>query len=241
VSLTRNEADLASVSWLDDPVRGRLYAFVSGRREPVGRDEAAAAVGIGRALAVYHLDKLVEAGLLTASYRRPPGRGGPGAGRPAKVYARSCGEFTVSVPLREYELAARLLVQALAADRTGQAPVALQAAARELGRHLAQSHHAGQAQAGQAHAGQARLETALTEHGYEPDQDATGTIRMRNCPFRHLAELDPGLICQMNLALIQGLTAGLGGPHPVLDPQPEYCCVAIPAASAAPQATNGTP
>jgi predicted ArsR family transcriptional regulator len=228
VSLTRNEADLASVSWLDDPVRGRLYAFVSGRREPVGRDEAATAVGIGRALAVYHLDKLVEAGLLTASYRRPPGRGGPGAGRPAKVYARSCGEFTVSVPLREYELAARLLVQALAADRTGQAPVALQAAARELGGHLAQ-------------AGQARLETALTEHGYEPDQDATGTIRMRNCPFRHLAELDPGLICQMNLALIQGLTAGLGGPHPVLDPQPEYCCVAIPAASAAPQATNGTP
>ena len=91
--MSRNEADLASVSCLDDPVRGRLYAFVSGRGEPVGRDEAAAAVGIGRALAVYHLDKLVEAGLLTASYRRPPGRGGPGAGRPAKVYARSGGEL----------------------------------------------------------------------------------------------------------------------------------------------------
>jgi predicted ArsR family transcriptional regulator len=87
VGLSRNEADLASVSCLDDRVRGRLYAFVSGRGEPVGRDEAAAVVGIGRALAVYHLDKLVESGLLTASYRRPPGRTGPGAGRPAKVYA----------------------------------------------------------------------------------------------------------------------------------------------------------
>lgn len=225
MSLTRNEANLASVSCLDDPVRRRLYAFISGCRESAGRDEAAAAVGIGRALAVYHLDKMVDAGLLTASYRRPPGRRGPGAGRPAKVYARSCGEFTVTVPVREYELAARLLVQALAADRAGQAPAALQAAARELGGRLA---------------GLAPLEIALAEHGYEPNRDATGTIRMRNCPFRHLAELDPGLICHMNLALIQGLTA-IRGLHPVLDPQPEHCCVAIPNRTAAPVATNGTP
>ena len=56
MSSSRNEADLASLSYLDDRVRGRLYAFVSGRTEPAGRDEAAAAVGIGRALAVNHLD-----------------------------------------------------------------------------------------------------------------------------------------------------------------------------------------
>ena len=103
MSLSQNEADLASVSCLDDPVRGRRYAFVCSRSEPVGRDEAAAAAGIGRALAVYHLDKLVESGLLTASYRRPPGRSGPGAGRPAKVYARSGAEFTVSLPPRDEE------------------------------------------------------------------------------------------------------------------------------------------
>ena len=218
--MSRNEADLASVSCLDDPVRGRLYAFVSGRGEPVGRDEAAAAVGIGRALAVYHLDKLVEAGLLTASYRRPPGRGGPGAGRPAKVYARSRGEFMVTVPVREYELAAGLLVQAVAADRSGQAGAALQAAAWKLGADLAQRDQAGHP----------TLESALSEYGYEPRQDEAGTVRMRNCPFRHLAELQPDLVCHMNLALIQGLAAGLdpGGPQPVLDPEPEHCCVAIP-------------
>jgi hypothetical protein len=62
VSLSRNEADLASVSCLHDRVRRRLYAFVSGRGEPVGRDEAAAAVGIGRALAAYHLDKRSNVG-----------------------------------------------------------------------------------------------------------------------------------------------------------------------------------
>jgi len=221
--LSRNEADLASVSCLDEPVRGRLYAFVSGRGEPVGRDEAAAAVGIGRALAVYHLDKLVEAGLLTASYRRPPGRNGPGAGRPAKVYARSRGEFMVTVPVREYELAARLLVQVVAADRSGQAGAALQAAAWKLGADLAQRDQTG-------HAPDTTLGRALSEYGYEPRQDEAGTVRMRNCPFRHLAELEPDLVCHMNLALIQGLAAGLdpGGPQPVLDPEPGHCCVAIP-------------
>jgi predicted ArsR family transcriptional regulator len=227
VSLSQNEADLASVSCLDDPVRGRLYAFVSGRGEPVGRDEAAAAVGIGRALAVYHLDKLVESGLLTASYRRPPGRSGPGAGRPAKVYARSGGEFMVTVPPREYQLAARLLAQAVAADGCGRTRAALHDAARHLGTGLGErsrvdgAHDDGPWPV---------LEGALSEHGFEPCHDGAGTVRMRNCPFRRLAELQPEVVCHMSLALIEGLVAGLGadGLSPVHDPQPEYCCVAIP-------------
>jgi predicted ArsR family transcriptional regulator len=235
--MTRNEADLASVSCLDDPVRGRLYEFVSGRGEPVGRDDAAAAVGIGRALAVYHLDKLVEAGLLTASYRRPPGRSGPGAGRPAKVYARSSGEFAVNVPAREYELAARLLAQAVAADHGGQAPAALREAAWKLGADLGRRHQASQAQ---GDGPRPALEVALAERGYEPRHDEAGVVRMRNCPFRRLAELEPEVICHMNLALIQGLLAGLGADDrsAVLDPEPDYCCVAIPAAT---HDMNGTP
>jgi predicted ArsR family transcriptional regulator len=244
--LSRSEADLASVSCLDDPVRGRLYALVSRRTEPVGRDEAAAALGIGRALAVYHLDKLVEAGLLTASYRRPPGRSGPGAGRPAKVYARSEGEFVVTVPARDYELAAQLLVRAVAADRGGQVTAALLGAARKLGTDLGQRRKAGHHQASGAQAGGAQasgprlaLQSALSEHGYEPWYDDAGILRMRNCPFRRLAELQPEVVCHMNLALIQGLAAGLGADNlnPVLDPEPGHCCVAIPTAK---HETNGT-
>lgn len=229
MSLSQNAADLASVSCLDDHVRGRLYAFVSAGTEPVGRDEAAAAVGIGRALAVYHLDKLVGAGLLTASYRRPPGRGGPGAGRPAKVYARSKSEFMVTVPTREYELAARLLAQAVAADRDGQVTDALHDAARKLGTDLGKSQTAASAEPPMETA----LETALAERGYEPWHDEAGNLRLRNCPFRRLAGLHPEVVCRMNLALIQGLVAGVDAADasPVLDPRPECCCVAIPAAS----------
>ena len=136
MSLPPGGPDLASLSSLDDPVRRRLYELVTRHTEPVGRDEAAAAAGIGRALAVYHLDKLVESGLLTASYQRPAGRSGPGAGRPAKLYARSDREFAVTVPPREYELAARLLAQVVESDASGRSRAALLEAARRLGAEL---------------------------------------------------------------------------------------------------------
>jgi predicted ArsR family transcriptional regulator len=142
MSSPQDDPALASVSSLSDPVRAQLYDFVATSAEPVGRDEAAAAVGIGRAIAVYHLDKLVESGLLTASYRRPPGRRGPGAGRPAKFYARSGREFTVTVPPREYELAAHLLAQAVAADQDGASRAALRDAAREFGESAGAGHGA---------------------------------------------------------------------------------------------------
>jgi predicted ArsR family transcriptional regulator len=211
--------DLASLSSLDDPVRRRLYEVVCERAEPVGRDEAAAAAGVGRALAVYHLDKLVESGLLTASYRRPPGRSGPGAGRPAKLYTRSDREFAVTVPPREYELAARLLVQAVESDSSGRSRAALRDAARRLGAELG----------GRFQRGGADLEGALAGQGYEPRRGEDGVIRLRNCPFHQLAENHRDITCGMNLGLIEGIVAGLGAARarPVLDPAPGHCCVAI--------------
>jgi predicted ArsR family transcriptional regulator len=211
---------VSSVSSLDDPVRRRLYEVVCERTEPVGRDEAAAAAGVGRALAVYHLDKLVEVGLLTASYQRPPGRSGPGAGRPAKLYARSDREFAVTVPPREYQLAARLLVQAVESDPGGRSRVALLDAARRLGSELGGRFHGG---------GEDDLVGALAGQGYEPRRGEDGVIRLRNCPFHQLAEHHRDIVCGMNLGLIEGITAGLGaaGVRPVLDPRPGHCCVAI--------------
>src|SRR5580704_7282138 len=229
--------DLASLSSLDDPVRRRLYEVVCERAESVGRDEAANAAGVGRALAVYHLDKLVEAGLLTASYQRPPGRSGPGAGRPAKLYMRSDREFAVTVPPREYELAARLLVQAVEADPGGNSRAALLEAARRLGAELGgrfrprvadRTGVAGRAGVADLDGG-ADLDEALAGHGYEPRRGKDGVIRLRNCPFHQLAEHHRDVVCGMNLGLIEGILAGLGaeGLRPVLDPQPGHCCVAI--------------
>lgn len=216
------ESGIAAVGGLDDPVRRRLYVYVSGRDEAVGRDEAAAAAGIGRPLAAYHLDKLVDLGLLTASYQRPKGRRGPGAGRPAKLYARSGREFNVSIPPREYELAARLLAQAVNDDVSCAAKATLGHAARQLGVDL------GRASRGVGD-GSRRAEDVLAHHGFEPISDVDGNVSLANCPFHKLAGQFPDVVCGMNLALIGGLIDGLGlaGLHPVLKPDAGRCCVMI--------------
>lgn len=234
----------AAIAGLDDPVRRSLYDYVCGQPGPVGRDEAAEAAGIGRPLAAYHLDKLADLGLLTAGYRRPAGRGGPGAGRPAKVYARSDQEFSVTVPQREYELAATLMAQAVESDPTGTALSALRRAAGEFGASLAPIRAgAGPARPGPGEAGPGGAGTTgaddetpcqalialLTEHGFEPWTDADGTIRLRNCPFHHLAARHRDVVCGMNLALLTGLAGRLDPDtlHADLDPGPDRCCVAI--------------
>lgn len=231
---------IAAVGGLEDPVRRRLYAHVRRRADAVSRDDAASAVGIGRPLAAYHLDKLVDLGLLTASYRRPPGRRGPGAGRPSKVYAKSDREFTVSVPPREYELAARLLAQAVDADGTGSARAELGNAARQLGADLGRCSRAPAAPAAAAGDGMSGAEAALAHHGFEPRRIEDGTVTLANCPFHKLAAQYPDVVCGMNLALIEGLVEGLGlaGLRPVLDPQPGRCCVSIRASAAR---TSGEP
>jgi predicted ArsR family transcriptional regulator len=217
-----NQSGLTAVSSLEDPVRARLYEIVSASSEPTGRDEAASAAGIGRPLAAYHLDRLVDLGLLTATYQRPAGRAGPGAGRPAKLYARSDQEFAVTVPPRDYELAARLLAVAVDGDTAGRSRAELDQAARHYGASLARHSRPG-VSAGQA------VHTALAGHGFEPWRDEAGIIRLRNCPFHQLVKLHPHLICRMNLALIDGLIDGLGAPalHAAVEPGKGQCCVTI--------------
>src|SRR5262245_53419884 len=110
---TERSDPVAAIALLAESKRRRLYEYVTARREPVGRDEAAAAMGIGRELAAFHLDRLAEAGLLDVEYRRLGERRGPGAGRPAKLYRRSGSEVAVSLPARDYERLAELLATAI--------------------------------------------------------------------------------------------------------------------------------
>ena len=80
---------VGALSALGDPTRRSAYDYVAAQGRPVGRDEVATALGIGRTLAAYHLDRLAKEGLLSVAYARRSGRTGPGAGRPAKLYERS--------------------------------------------------------------------------------------------------------------------------------------------------------
>jgi predicted ArsR family transcriptional regulator len=218
------ERRLIALASLADPVRRSLYWCVVGRDEGMGRDEAAAAVGISRALAAYHLDKLAEAGLLDTRFERRTGRAGPGAGRPAKLYMRSGSPVEVALPARNYQLIAQLLAHAVQADPSGVARAALQRAAHAVGVEVAVHAAKGREWPRDA-AGVGRL---LAEHGYEPYDDE-GVTRLRNCPFEPLAQTHRDLVCRANLAFVEGLVQGLRatGLWAVLDPRPGRCCVAL--------------
>lgn len=221
MSKQARDEDLTAVGLLDEPVRRRLYDWVVAQGRAVGRQEAAKALGITRALATFHLDRLIGAGLLEGGYRRLTGRVGPGAGRPARVYWRAEREFNVTLPDRRYERAAQLFAAALEKLGDGSVPTPLQEAARELGEELGHTARRG--------APAKRLTAALEQGGYEPYLEANGTIRLRNCPFHALAEEHRPLMCGTNLALAEGIARGVGATdlQPVLDPQPGFCCVAF--------------
>jgi predicted ArsR family transcriptional regulator len=227
---TNVDQQLTGLAGLGDPLRRALYRHVAKRGMPVSREEAAGAVGISRPLAAYHLDKLVDDGLLEARYQRRSGRRGPGAGRPAKHYVRADRQIELSLPARDYAVLAELLAGAVETDPSGSAQAALNRAASALGEELgteAAKHTAPDSDPDQV---LAALRQALADRGYEPFDDADGTIRLRNCPFDRIAAHHRQLVCGANLAMLQSLTDHLGGDPPVravLDPQPERCCVVL--------------
>jgi len=210
-----------ALSTLGDATRRGAYDYVCAQGRPVGRDEVAGVLGIGRTLAAYHLDRLAKAGLLSIAYARRSGRSGPGAGRPAKLYERSDDEVAVSVPPRDYGVAARLLADAAAHDEDGATRRALRDAAESLGREIAATA-----------ADPPDLDRLLRERGYEPYVDDVGVTRLRNCPFHAVAQSHPEVVCDMNLSLLAATLAALDADlHAVLEPGPGRCCVAIKASN----------
>ena len=219
---------LAALAALNEPQRQRLYRHVAAAAAPVSRDGAAEALGIPRSVAAFHLEKLAELGLLDVEYRRPPGRTGPGAGRPAKLYRRADMEIALSVPERQYDIAALLLAEAVEVAADGSVPVvdALHSAAREYGSTIGAPLH--QTKAPSRRRRVELLTGLLADHGYEPHAVGS-TITLRNCPFHALAEEHRALICGMNLDLIRGAVeaAGLDEEVAQQDPAPDRCCVSL--------------
>ena len=207
--------DLDRVALLSEPVRRRLYELVARSGTPVHRDTAAEQLGIGRPLAAFHLDRLVQAGLLDVEFRRRSGRTGPGAGRPAKFYLRPTNqEISIDLPPRSYDSAAEIL--ATGVERAGRARAAVMEVARERGQAMAARTTRG-------------LLPMLESEGYEPFVDADGVVRLRNCPFHSLVDEHRELTCAMNHALLDGAAAAVAnsGFRAISDPREGLCCVAF--------------
>ncbi|WP_219466352.1 helix-turn-helix transcriptional regulator [Nonomuraea rhizosphaerae] len=220
---------LDAVAVLSDDLRHRMYDYIRRADGPVTRDEAAESVGISRKLAAFHLEKLVAVGLLSASYTQPNGL--RRVGRAPKVYRPTDLSIQVSIPRREHDLLADLLLDGVRGQRPGESgrDSALRAAA-DRGRALGDAHR------DQERPGRLGAERALTyaarmleQHGFEPSRVTPTLVRLRNCPFHPLAAKDPDLVCAINQAFVSGLLDGLGAAtlDANLVPRPGACCVEL--------------
>ncbi len=206
------------LSPLMEPARRRAFSFVAAAAAPVTREETTDATGLSLALATFHLERLLEAGLVEAGFAAdvPPGvTARRGRGRPAKRYRAARGDISLSLPARNYRLAAELLADALPPEI---APTALDVAARRRGRAIGRS----------VEGSQRRLVDVLAGEGYLP-RTVNGRIEFGNCPFEGLTEGHGDLICPANLALLQGVLegAGVSDMEARLDAGDGRCCVVL--------------
>jgi len=218
---------VAALAALDDPTRRAVFDLVARASAAISRDSAAYSLGVSRRAAAFHLDRLADLGLLVVEYRRPAGRSGPGAGRPAKLYRRTEDEVAVSVPERHYDLAGGLIAAAVTESIDTGVPVqeALHRTAYEAGKTIG--------------AAADNVPAALEDAGYEPRQQGhgSGAVVLGNCPFHRLAQQFTALVCEMNLQLLRGVADAARDSSYLaeLDPGPGRCCVRLrPAAHAPP-------
>ena len=222
---------IAAIAALAQPLRRRLHDLLARTGGWASRDDVAAALGIPRSVAAFHLDKLADAGLVETHFERTTGRSGPGAGRPSKLYRLSSEEVSVSVPERRYDLAGSLLAAAVAESTRSEAPVGecLKSVARTAGHALGEEARAA-SPSGPGEGRRRAVLDVLASHGYEPEIDQDHEIALMNCPFHRLAEEHRALVCGMNLAFLDGLLEG-AAPTPKsaarMDPGPGHCCVRV--------------
>jgi predicted ArsR family transcriptional regulator len=214
-------SSVAAVAALAEPTRRRVYDHVVQQAVPVDRDQVAAAVGLPRTTAAFHLDRLAQCGLLDVHFERRSGRTGPGAGRPSKLYRRAETSVAVTFPERHYDLAGDLLAGALdEAEASGERPATvLQRHAYRRGRELGQDTRDGKV-------GRDGVLAVLEEHGYEPRPDGDAVV-LGNCPFHRLARTHTQLVCGMNLHLLGGVLDAVpdAGLDAGLRPVDGLCCV----------------
>jgi predicted ArsR family transcriptional regulator len=219
-----------AIGALAEPNRRALYDYVVEQREWVSREQAAAALVLGRGIASHHLDRLAEEGLLEVDFRRLNDRRGPGAGRPAKVYRRARSEIAVSLPARDYELAGHLLADAIEMCGTDDVPIeaAIAQVARSEGTKIGIETKRRIRPRSGATKRQAALFEELRVRGFEPEL-RDRVVVLNNCPFHQLAQTHTQLICGMNLCLLDGLLDELGPTdlRAELEPEDDSCCVRL--------------
>jgi predicted ArsR family transcriptional regulator len=198
-------ADLAGT--LGDATRRGIYVTVRESPEPMTASQIAELFDIHANVARHHLDRLVADGYLQVTRRRPSGRTGPGAGRPAKHYEPTRKNVSVQFPARRYDLLAELLLRVIERIAPDNAAEVADEIGREYGRELAAEigfpDEAGYDTAAVA------VAKALMGVGFEVEARlGDHELVTRFCPFGESAKNHPAIVCQLDQGLVNGLLEG---------------------------------
>jgi predicted ArsR family transcriptional regulator len=217
--------DIRSIAALDDELRRGMYLLIRSARMPLSREDVARELRISVKLAAFHLDKLIERGLLKAQFGRPKGKSGPSVGRSSKLYEPADANIAVSIPGRDYELLGSLLAEAFDARARGRnkAIEAARAKGLELSDQLGGRIPKGR------RGPLAVAKRKLKALEYEPYRSSSREVRLSNCPFHALARQAPEVVCPINKGLIEGLISGVDVTveQISLGPSNGDCCVAL--------------
>ena len=185
--------------------RAHVLDLLRAAGSPAGVRDIADQAGLHPNTARFHLDALVDAGL---AERAPTERTTPG--RPSMAYRAVAGGEPMG--RRRYRLLAEMLTSLIAGmlPKPGEAA---EEAGREWGRYLTEPPPPYQ----RLDAGEAveRLIATLTEIGFAPEAVTDGTqyqLRLRQCPFREVAENHQDVVCRLHLGLMQGALAQMRAP-----------------------------
>ncbi len=199
--------------------RTEVLALLRRADQPLSAAEISEMLGLHVNTARFHLDGLVDDGLVerTTELRATPGR-------PRILYA-SDGP---TIGPRSYELLAEMLTGFVASlPDAGPGTVAL---GKSWGRHLIE--RSAPSERVDADESVARLTRMLDAVGFDPEPHASDhevEVHLQRCPFREVAEKHTEVVCALHLGLMQGALEELDAPvtaaslHPFVTP---HLCVA---------------
>jgi predicted ArsR family transcriptional regulator len=218
--------------------RADILDLLRAARSPVGVREIAGRTGLHPNTARFHLDALVDAGLAT---RASQARTAPG--RPSMAYQAVEGG---APGRREYRLLAEMLASLVAAVLAEPGKAAAEAG-REWGRYI--TERPAPFQRMDVCGAVEGLAAILRELGFAPEAVVDGAdgagyqLRLRQCPFREVAEVHQEVVCQLHLGLMQGALDQMRAPVTADRLQPfaeASLCVAHLASSPGPGGSAST-
>lgn len=200
--LERSLSDLTST--LGDPTRRSIYLTVRESPEPMTAAQVAAKFEIHANVARHHLDRLADEGYLEVTRRRPDGKKGPGAGRPAKCYTSTDKEIELQFPARRYDLLADLLVRVVQRLAPDQASSIAAEVGREYGMELAGTLDL--PEAAEFNDILSTVRQAMINVGFSVETNTTDRqLLTSHCPFGRTAFDHPEVVCSLDRGIINGL------------------------------------